>query len=240
MRARRARDAAVSDVRQASSTSRPTTRSPRVVRRVRETDADASCSSRPAARGRRRAPSRCGCWRVAGEEVGASVASSGTPLTRSLAAEAGFDGLRVARRCAPRGTVDVAAIQARHAAIHVVRGIDDMLNAAIAAIRPHMIGPRRSQTVRAARIIPLIAAAAVIVAALFLIGLAAAATLPGAMVTIDPVAKEIVRCPTSSKSSAGAAERDGRGDATVTANGEYQTLQPAMGESWSSTRLFFL
>ena len=204
-----------------------------VVRRVRATDAGRVIVVAP---GRSRATSSAVALRLlarAGEEAGRDVALVGDALTRSLAAEAGLTAyatLDDARRAEP--SMGAPPSETRHAAIHVVRGTDDTVaTPVIAADDVTRSVPVARKPSEAARRRPLIAVAAVIVAALFLIGLVGAATLPGATVTIDPVTEEIGPVPyvievAQPERLSGTAEAS----ATVTATGEYQTLEPATGE----------
>lgn len=204
-----------------------------VVRRVRATDAGRVIVVAP---GRSRATSSAVALRLlarAGEEAGRDVALVGDALTRSLAAEAGLTAyatLDDARRAEP--SMDAPPSEVRHAAIHVVRGTDDTVaTPVIAADDVTRSVPVARKPSEAARRRPLIAVAAAIVAALLLIGLVGAATLPGATVTIDPVTEEIGPVPyvievTQPERLSGTAEAS----ATVTATGEYQSLEPATGE----------
>ena len=204
-----------------------------VVRRVRATDAERVIVVAP---GRSRATSSAVALRLlarAGEEAGRDVALVGDALTRSLAAEAGLTAyatLDDARRAEP--STDEPPSEARHAAIHVVRGTDDTVaTPVIAADEVTRSVPVTRKTSEARRRRPLIAVAAAVVAALLVIGLAGAAILPGATVTIDPATEDIgpvsyVIDVAQPQRLSGTAEAS----ATVTATGEYQTLEPATGE----------
>jgi hypothetical protein len=204
-----------------------------VVRRLRAADAQRVVVVAP---GRSRATSSAVALRLlarAGEETGREVAVVGDALTRSLAAEAGLTAyatLDDARRADP--STDAPPSEARHAAIHVVRGTDDTVaTPVIAADEVTRSVPVARKAPDPARRRPLIALAAAVMVALLLIGLAGAAMLPGATVTIDPATEDIGPVPyvievAQPEHLSGTAEAS----ATVTATGEYQTLEPATGE----------
>ena len=205
-----------------------------VVRRVRAADAERVIVVAP---GRSRATSSAVALRLlarAGEEAGREVALVGDALTRSLAAEAGLTAyatLDDARRAEP--SADAPPSEARHAAIHVVRGTDDTVATPVdRGRRGHAIGPGRSQTVRGGAEAPADRGGRRDRrGASSLIGLAGAAMLPGATVTIDPATEDIGPVPyvievAQPERLSGTAEAS----ATVTATGEYQTLEPATGE----------
>ena len=204
-----------------------------VVRRVRAADAQRVIVVAP---GRSRATSSAVALRLlarAGEKAGREVAVVGDALTRSLAAEAGLTAyatLDDARRAEP--STDEPPSEARHAAIHVVRGGDDTVaTPAIAVDDVTRSVPIARNPSDSARRRPLFAVAAAVVVALLLIGLAGAAMLPGATVTIEPATEDIGPVPyvidvAQPERLSGTAEAS----ATVTATGEYQTLEPATGE----------
>ena len=236
----RARDASVSDqpaVVYLEADDEITT----VVRRVRGADAQRVIVVVP---GRSRATSSAVALRLlarAGEETGRDVALVGDALTRSLASEAGltaYGTLDDARRAEP--STDEPPIGAHHAAIHVVRGTEDTVATPVIPADdvtrsvPVVRGPSEASRRR-----PVIAAAAAVVAVLLVLGLAGAAMLPGATVTIDPATEDVGPVPyvievAQPQQLSGAAEAS----ATVTATGEYQTLEPATGAvvlfNWSA------
>jgi hypothetical protein len=204
-----------------------------VIRRVRAADAGRVVVVVP---GRSRATSSAVALRLlarAGEESGREVAVVGDALTRSLASEAGlpaYAALDDARRAEPP-TLDEPT-EAHSAAIHVVRGTDDTVAtpafAADDVTRPVAVQPRA--TPEHVRRRPLIAAAAAVLAVLLVLGLAGAAILPGATVTIDPVTETIGPVPyvievAQPERLSGTAEAR----ATVTATGTYDIQQPAIG-----------
>jgi hypothetical protein len=203
-----------------------------VVRRVRAADAQRVIVVVP---GRSRATSSAVALRLlarAGDETGREVALVGDALTRSLATEAGltaFATLDDARRAEP--PTGKPPTEARHAAIHVVRGSEEtVVTPAIAADEVTRAVPvSRTATSPPRRRAPVAAAAAA--ALLLALGLAGAAMLPGATVTIDPVTEDIGPVPyvievAQPERLSGTAE----GNATVTATGEFETLRPALGE----------
>jgi len=211
-----------------------------VVRRVRGADAQRVIVVVP---GRSRATSSAVALRLlarAGEETGRDIALVGDALTRSLASEAGltaYGTLDDARRAEP--FVGQPPIEAHHAAIHVVRGTEDTVATPVIPADdvtrsvPVVRGPSEASRRR-----PVIAAAAV-VAVLLVLGLAGAAMLPGATVTIDPATEDVGPVPyvievAQPQQLSGAAEAS----ATVTATGEYQTFEPATGAvvlfNWSA------
>ena len=204
-----------------------------VVRRVRAADDQRVIVVVP---GRSRATSSAVALRLlarAGEETGREVALVGDALTRSLAAEAGLTAyatLDDARRAEP--PTDEPPTDTRQAAIHVVRGTEDTVATPVIAAEevtrsvPVVRGPSEASRRR-----PLIAGAAAIVAVLVVLGLAGAAMLPGATVTIDPATEDIGPVPyvievAQPEQLSGTAEAR----ATVTATGDFQTLEPATGE----------
>ena len=204
-----------------------------VVRRVRVADAHRVIVVAP---GRSRATSSAVALRLlarSGEETGREVVLVGDALTRSLAAEAGLTAyatLDDARRAEP--STGEPPAETRHAAIHVVRGTEDTV------ATPAIAVDDVTRSVPVARFAPeaprrrrLVAVAAVVVALFVALGLAGAAMLPSATVTIDPVAEDIGPVPyvievARPERLSGTAEAS----ATVTATGEYQTLEPATGE----------
>ena len=136
-------------------------------------------------------------------------------------------------RAARNRSTDEPPTDTRHAAIHVVRGTDDTVATPVIAAEevtrsvPVVRGPSEASRRR----LPVVAAAAAIVAILVVLGLAGAAMLPGATVTIDPATEDIGPVPyvievAQPQQLSGTAEAS----ATVTATGEYQTLEPAVGE----------
>jgi hypothetical protein len=204
-----------------------------VVRRVRSADADRVIVVAP---GRSRATSSAVALRLlarAGDEDGREVAVVGDPLTRSLAAEAGlaaYATLDEARR-AEVPVIDEPA-EARHATIHVVRGTDETVATPVMTAeeqtRPVVVVRPPAATSKRRR--PLIAMIAAAIAALLVLGLAGAAVLPGATVTIDPLTEEVgpvayVIDVDEPEQLGGTAEAR----ATVTATGEYENQQPATG-----------
>jgi hypothetical protein len=203
-----------------------------VVRRLRAADAQRVIVVVP---GRSRATSSAVALRLlarAGEETGREVALVGDALTRSLASEAGltaYAALDDARRAEP--STGEPPTEARHAAIHVVRGTDDTVaTPVIAAEEVTRSVPVPRQLSEPSRRRPLVAAAAAVVALLLVLGLAGAAMLPGATVTIDPLTEDIGPVPyvievAQPEQLSGTAEAS----ATVTATGEYETLEPATG-----------
>ena len=223
---RRARDAAVSEapaVIYLEADDEITT----VVRRVRAADAQRVIVVAP---GRSRATSSAVALRLlarAGEEAGREVALVGDALTRSLAAEAGLTAyatLDDARRAEPRPAS--RRPKPRQAAIHVVRGTEDTVaTPRDRGRRGHAIGPGRPRTVRGAtEAPPVVAAAARSSRPLLVLGLAGAALLPGATVTIDPLTEDIGPVPyvievAQPEQLSGTAEAS----ATVTATGSYRT-----------------
>jgi Baseplate J-like protein len=130
--------------------------------------------------------------------------------------------------------------EARHAAIHVIRGTEDTVaTPAIAAdevTRSVQVARRPSEAPRRRR---LVAAAAAVVALFLVLGLAGAAMLPGATVTIDPLTEDVGPAPyvievAQPEHLSGTAEAS----AAVTATGSYRTREPAAGDvvlfNWSS------
>ncbi len=213
-----------------------------VVRRVREADAERVIVVVP---GRSRATSSAVALRLlarAAEETGREVAVVGDALTRSLGAEAGlaaYATLDDARRAESVAASEPTEVH--HAAIHVMRGTDDTVatpvlaadevTRPVAVVRPPVARSRRR---------PLVVAAAAVIAVLLVVGLAGAAMLPGATVTIDPVTDAIGPVPyvieiAEPEQLSGTAEAT----ATVTATGEYDILEPATGAvvlfNWSSS-----
>jgi hypothetical protein len=212
-----------------------------VVRRVRAADAQRVIVVAP---GRSRATSSAVALRLlarAGEDAGREVVVVGDALTRSLAAEAGLTAyatLDDARRAEPSPAEPPT--EARHAAIHVVRGTDDTIaTPVIAADEVTRSVPIVRQPSGARRRRPVVVAATAIVAVLLVLGLAGAATLPGATVTIDPATEDIGPVPyvidvAQPRHLSGTAVAS----ATVRATGEYQTLEAASGQvvlfNWSA------
>jgi hypothetical protein len=203
-----------------------------VVRRVRAADDQRVIVVVP---GRSRATSSAVALRLlarAGEETGREVALVGDALTRSLAAEAGLTAyatLDDARRAEP--PANEPQTDPRQAAIHVVRGTEDTVATPVIAAEevtrsvPVVRGPSEASRRR-----PVLAGAAAIVAVLVVLGLAGAAMLPGATVTIDPATEDVGPVPyvievAQPEQLSGTAEAR----ATVTATGEFQTLEPASG-----------
>jgi hypothetical protein len=204
-----------------------------VVRRVRGADADRAIVVVP---GRSRATSSAVALRLlarAGEEEGREIAVVGDALTRSLAAEAGlaaYATLDDARRAEP--AVASEPTEVHQAAIHVVRGTDETV--ATAAIRddegtrPVPVARRRPPP--AARRRPIVVAVAAVLAVILVVGLAGAAVLPGATVTIDPVTEAVGPVPyvievAQPEQLSGTAVAT----ATVTATEPYEILEPATG-----------
>jgi baseplate J-like protein len=211
-----------------------------VVRRVRGADAERVVVVAP---GRSRATSSAVALRLlarAGEEAGREIAVVGDVLTRSLAAEAGIaayatlDDARRAEASAPE------PVEPRHATIHVVRGSEETV------ARPVITADDATRSVPVARPAeapsrrrPLIAIAAAVVGGLLLVGLAGAAVLPGATVTIHPLTEEVGPVPyvidvAQPEVLSGTAEAS----ATVTATGAFAIDEPATGVvvlfNWSS------
>ena len=213
-----------------------------VVRRVCSADADRVIVVVP---GRSRATSSAVALRLlarAGEKEGREVAVVGDPLTRSLATEAGlaaYATLDEARR-AEYPVIDEPT-EVRHAAIHVVRGTDETVVTPV--ITPEeqtrsvaVVPPPAATGKRRRRLIATIVAA---IAVLLVLGLAGAAVLPGATVTIDPLTEAVgpvayvieVDQPEQLNGTAEAT-------ATVTATGEYDIVESASGTvvlfNWSA------
>jgi hypothetical protein len=185
--------------------------------------------------GRSRATSSAVALRLlarAGEEEGREVAVVGDALTRSLAAEAGlaaYATLDDARRADPPTRDEPAEV--RSAAIHVVRGTDEtVVTPAIAAdevTRPVRVVSRPAAPSRRR---PIAAVTVVVLAVVLVLGLAGAAVLPGATVTIAPVTT--VAGPVSYVIEVEDPERVSgtvEATATVAATGEYDILEPATG-----------
>jgi hypothetical protein len=203
-----------------------------VVRRVRMSDADRVIVVVP---GRSRATSSAVALRLlarAGEESGRSVAVVGDALTRSLAAEAGLAAwatLADARRAEP--PIDEPT-EVRRAAIHVVRGADEtMATPAVQADEVTMpVTVSRAPSARTRRRGPFVIASIAVVAVLLMAGLAGAAMLPSATVTIQPAAEDIG--PVEYAIEAADAERltgTVEAAATVTATGRYDIVEPSVG-----------
>ena len=203
-----------------------------VVRRVRAADAERVIVVVP---GRSRATSSAVALRLlarAGEEEGREVAVVGDALTRSLAAEAGLAAhatLDDARRAEPAATSELTEVH--HAAIHVVRGTDETVatpvivtdedTRPVPVARPPAEGSRRR---------PIIVASLAVLAVILILGLAGAAVLPGATVTINPVTEAVGPVPyvievAQPERLSGTAEAT----ATVTATEPYEILEPATG-----------
>ncbi len=204
-----------------------------VVRRVRSADADRVIVVVP---GRSRATSSAVALRLlarAAEEEGREVAVVGDALTRSLATEAGLTAyatLDDARRAEPAPTSEPTEVH--HAAIHVVRGIDETV--ATPAIAPEEVTRpvpvTRPPAERSRRRPIVVAVVAVRRIVLRRSGSAGATVLPGATVTIDPVTEAVGPAPyvvevAQPEQLSGTAEAT----ATVTATGEYEVLEPAGG-----------
>ncbi len=212
-----------------------------VVRRVRSAEAERVIVVVP---GRSRATSSAVALRLlarAGEEEGRDVAVVGDALTRSLSAEAGlaaYATLDDARRAEPAAPSEPTEVH--HAAIHVMRGIDETVatptivadedTRAVTVARPPADRSRRR---------PIVVAAAAVLAVILALGLAGAAVLPGATVTIDPVSEAVGPVPyvievDQPEQLGGTAEAT----ATVTATGVYDILEPATGTvvlfNWSA------
>jgi hypothetical protein len=216
-----------------------------VVRRVRDAETDRIIVVAP---GRSRATSSAVALRLlarAGEEAGREVAIVGDALTRSLAGEAGiaaYGTLDDARRAEPSPEPPT---EARHAAIHVVRGSEETAEAPIAVptaaaiaadeatravpVQPRPAMPRSTSRAGGSRRPALAAAAAVVIVAL-VVGFAGATVLPGATVTIEPTTQAVG--PVAYVIDVAQPERvDGtvRAEATVTATGAYDIERPASG-----------
>lgn len=212
-----------------------------VVRRVRGAETGRVIVVAP---GRSRATSSAVALRLlarAGEEEGREVAVVGDALTRSLATEAGLAAyvtLADARRAEPAATSEPTEVH--HAAIHVVRGGDETVaTPALVAEEATRPVPVARPTERPRRRRPIVVAAAIALAVILALGLAGAAVLPSATVTIDPLTEPIgpvsyaIEVPQPERLS-GTAEAT----ATVTATGEYDILEPATGAvvlfNWSA------
>jgi hypothetical protein len=215
-----------------------------VVRRVRSADADRVIVIVP---GRSRATSSAVALRLlarAGEEQGREIAVVGDALTRSLAAEAGLPAhatLDEARSADAPSLHEPA--DGRHATIHVVRGTDDTVSTpALAPVdemtRPVPVAARPAGTRPRRRIAPVILAV-IAIALVLAVGLAGAALLPGATVTIDPLTETVGPAPyvveiDQPEELSGIAEAA----ATVTATGQYEIEEPATGSvvlfNWSA------
>jgi hypothetical protein len=212
-----------------------------VIRRVRAADAQRVIVVAP---GRSRATSSAVALRLlarAGEEAGREVVVVGDTLTRSLAAEAeltAYATLDDARRAEP--SPGEPPTEARHAAIHVIRGTEDTVaTPGIAADEVTRSVPVARRPPEAPRRRRLVVAAAAVVALFLVLGLAGAAMLPGATVTIDPLTEDVGPAPyvievAQPEHLSGTAEAS----ATVTATGSYRTREPAAGDvvlfNWSS------
>ena len=212
-----------------------------VVRRVRSADAERVIVVVP---GRSRATSSAVALRLlarAGEEVGREVAVVGDALTRSLATEAeltAYATLDDARRAEPAATSEATGVH--HAAIHVVRGTDETVaTPAIAAEEVTRPVPVTRPPADPSRRRPIVVAAVAVLAVVLGLGLAGAAVLPGATVTIDPVTEAVglvayVIEVDQPERLSGTAEAT----ATVIATGEYDILEPATGTvvlfNWSA------
>ncbi len=211
-----------------------------VVRRVRDAETERVVVVVP---GRSRATSSAVALRLlarAGEEAGRDVAIVGDALTRSLAAEAGIEAygtLDAARRAE---SVAEPPTETRHAAIHVVRGSDETVvtppAAGVAVDEATRAVPARPPTsagrpvTRPAGGRPAVAAVAAVVIVALVVGLAGAAVLPSATVTIQPVTEDVG--PVRYVVDVAQPDRlDGtaRAEATVTATGSYEAREPATG-----------
>jgi hypothetical protein len=152
-----------------------------------------------------------------------------------LAAEAGLAAYTtLADAQSTTEPADDDRTEIRHAAIHVIRGTDE--TAATPAIpaeevtRPVPVVPARPAARPSKRRRPLVAALVAIVALLLALGLAGAAVLPSATVTIEPESETVG--PVSLVIEVARPERlsgTAEASATVTATGEYQRLRPATG-----------
>jgi hypothetical protein len=206
-----------------------------VVRRVREADAERVVVVVP---GRSRATSSAVALRLlarGGDESGREVVVVGDALTRSLAVEAGLAAYATLgdARDATAPAIDDRT-EVRHAAIHVVRGTDETVVTPSVAVeevtRPVPVA-RSSAAPRRSRRRPLVAGVAAIIGLLAVLGLAGAAVLPSATVTIEPATETVgpvplvieLEDPERLNGTAAAS-------ATVTATGEYQRLRPATGD----------
>jgi hypothetical protein len=205
-----------------------------VVRRVREADAERVIVVVP---GRSRATSSAVALRLlfrAGEESAREVAIVGDALTRSLAAEAGLAAYAtLADARSATAPADTDRTEVRRAAIHVVRGTDETVaTPAITAedvTRPVPI-VRPAAAARPSRRWPLVAALAAIGVLLLALGLASAAVLPSATVTIQPATEDVGPVPlvvevAQPERLSGTAEAA----ATVTATGTYDIVEAATG-----------
>jgi hypothetical protein len=204
-----------------------------VVRRVRAAEAERVIVVAP---GRSRATSSAVALRLlarTGDEEGREVALVGDALTRSLATEAGLaayatlDDARSAEPSAPGEPTEV-----HHAAIHVVRGSDETVETpaivADEATRPVPIARPDPEPSRRRR--PIVVAAVAVLAVVLALGLAGAAVLPGATVTIDPVTEPVG--PVEYVVEAGRPDQlsgTAEATATVTATGSYDILAPSTG-----------
>ena len=216
-----------------------------VVRRVRDAETDRIIVVVP---GRSRATSSAVALRLlarAGEEAGREVAIVGDALTRSLAAEAGlaaYGTLDDARRAEPPPEPPT---EARHAAIHVVRGTEETVEAPIAvpaaaaiaadeATRAVPVQPRSATRPTASRPRerrrPMLAAAAAVVIVALVVGFAGATVLPGATVTIEPVTASVGPVPyVIDVDEPERLEGTAQAEATVTATGTYDVEEAASG-----------
>ena len=211
------------------------------VRRVRSSDAARVIVAVP---GRSRATSSAVALRLlarAADEEGREVAVVGDALTRSLAAEAGLtayatlDSARGAETPEPHEPTEV-----RHAAIHVVRGTEETVaRPAIPAAevpRPVHVGDREAAPSRRRSLVAILVA---LIALALVLGLAGAAVLPGATVTIEPLTQAVG--PVAFVVEVNEAEQlSGTAEAatTVTATGRYDVVETATGSvvlfNWSS------
>jgi hypothetical protein len=217
-----------------------------VVRRVREADADRVVVVVP---GRSRATSSAVALRLlarAGQETGREVAVVGDALTRSLAAEAGLAAhasLDDARSATPQAAGEPTDVH--HAAIHVVRGTDETIATPVIAVdestRPVPVASPVAARPSAARSRrrPVVAALVAVLAVALVLGLAGAAVLPGATITIDPATEAVG--PVSYVIEVAQPERlSGTVEATATviATGTYDILEPSTGvvvlRNWSA------
>jgi hypothetical protein len=225
-----------------------------LVRRVRDAETDRIIVVVP---GRSRATSSAVALRLlarAGEEAGREVAIVGDALTRSLAAEAGlaaYGTLDEARRAEPPPEPPT---EARHAAIHVVRGTEETVEAPIAvpaaaaiaadeATRAVPVQPRAAPRQAASRPgagrRPMLAAAAAVVIVALVVGFAGATVLPGATVTIEPVTASVGPVPYAiDVDEPDRLEGTAQAETTVTATGTYDVLERATGTvtlfNWSA------